>query len=131
MALAVVVLVRSCVRHCGAVRLEPALQLCSSPCTHKHAADRRILDFRPETCYNVGTVCTYISQIVENHLTTSPVPGMKRNADATGGLMLTDESRPSGGFIPAEILVLFNGTAGDHGTAGGTLNQPVLGFLVG
>ena len=35
-----------------------------------------------------------------------------------------------GGFIPAENLVQ-NGTAGDNGTAGGTLNQPVLGFLQG
>ena len=34
---------------------------------------------------------------------------------------LTDESRPMGGFILAETLVL-NGT---------TLNQPVLGFQVG
>ena len=41
--------------------------------------------------------------------------------------MLPDESLPSGGFIPAEILVQ-NGTAGDDGTAGGTLYQPVLGF---
>ena len=41
----------------------------------------------------------------------------------------TDESLPRGGFIPAETLVL-NGTAGDNGT-GGTLHQPVLGFLVG
>ena len=35
-----------------------------------------------------------------------------------------------GGVIPAETLVL-NGTAGDNDTAGGTSNQPVLGFLVG
>ena len=34
-----------------------------------------------------------------------------------------------GGFIHVETLVL-NGTAGDYGTAGGTLHQPVLGFLV-
>ena len=34
------------------------------------------------------------------------------------------------GFIPAETLVQ-NVTAGDNGTAGGTLNQSVLGFLVG
>ena len=33
--------------------------------------------------------------------------------------MFTDESRPRGGFIPAEILVL-NSTAGYHGTTGGT-----------
>ena len=45
-------------------------------------------------------------------------------------VMFTDESRPMGDFIPAETLVQ-NGTAGDHGTAGGTLTQPVLGFLVG
>ena len=32
----------------------------------------------------------------------------------------TDESRPMGGFIPAETLVLV-GTVGDNGTAGGTL----------
>ena len=37
---------------------------------------------------------------------------------------------PMGGFISAETLVL-NDTTGDNGTAGGTLNQPVLGFLVG
>ena len=39
---------------------------------------------------------------------------------------------PMGGFILAETLVLA-GTAGDrsNGTAGGTLNRPVLGFLVG
>ena len=36
----------------------------------------------------------------------------------------------SGGFIPAETLVQ-NGTAGDTGSAGVTLNQPVPGFLVG
>ena len=35
-----------------------------------------------------------------------------------------------GGFILAETLVLA-GTAVDNGTAGGALNQPVLGFLVG
>ena len=35
-----------------------------------------------------------------------------------------------GGFILAETLVQ-NGTAGDNGTAGGTSNQPVLGFVVG
>ena len=34
-----------------------------------------------------------------------------------------------GGFI-LETLVQ-TGTAGDNGTAGETLNQPVLGFLVG
>ena len=34
------------------------------------------------------------------------------------------------GFIPAETLVQ-NGTAGDNGTTGGALTQPVLGFLVG
>ena len=33
---------------------------------------------------------------------------------------LTDESRPRAGFIPAETLV-HHGTAGDNGTAGGTL----------
>ena len=42
----------------------------------------------------------------------------------------TDESRPSGGFTPAETLEL-NSTAGDYGTAGGTLSQPVLSLLVG
>ena len=45
-------------------------------------------------------------------------------------LILTDESWPIEGFIPAETLVQ-NGTAGDNATAGGTLNHPVLGFLVG
>ena len=44
--------------------------------------------------------------------------------------MFTDESQPMRGFIPAENLVL-NGTAGDNGTAGGTFNQSVLGFLQG
>ena len=34
------------------------------------------------------------------------------------------------GFLRAETRVL-NGTAGDNVTAGGTLNQKVLGFLVG
>ena len=43
--------------------------------------------------------------------------------------ILTEESRLRGGFIPAETLVQ-NGTAGDNGTAGGILNQLVLGFLV-
>ena len=33
-----------------------------------------------------------------------------------------------GGFIPEETLVLA-GTAGDNGTTGETLHQPVLGFL--
>ena len=42
----------------------------------------------------------------------------------------TDELRPRGGFILAETLV-HNGIAGGNGTAGGTLNQPVLGFLLG
>ena len=44
--------------------------------------------------------------------------------------LLPDESWPREGFIPAETLVQ-NGTAGDNGTAGGTLHLPVLGFLVG
>ena len=35
-----------------------------------------------------------------------------------------------GWFIPAETLVQ-NGTADDNVTAGGTLNQPVLGFWYG
>ena len=44
---------------------------------------------------------------------------------------VTDESRgPRGDFILAETLVQ-NGTAGNNGTAGGILNQPVLGLLVG
>ena len=41
----------------------------------------------------------------------------------------TDESRPRGDFIPAETLVQ-KGTAGEYGTTGGTLHQPVLGLLV-
>ena len=44
--------------------------------------------------------------------------------------VFTGESRPMRGFILAETLVLA-GTAGDNGTAGGTLHQPVLVFLVG
>ena len=43
---------------------------------------------------------------------------------------LSDESRPIVGFIPAETPV-HNGIAGDNGTAGVTLNQPALDFLVG
>ena len=43
---------------------------------------------------------------------------------------LLDELRPRGGFIPAETLALA-GNAGDNGTAGGTLHQPELDFLVG
>ena len=35
---------------------------------------------------------------------------------------LSDESRPRGDIIPAETLI-HNGTAGDNGTAGGTLHQ--------
>ena len=35
-----------------------------------------------------------------------------------------------GGFILAETQVLA-GTAGLNGSAGGTLHQPVLGFLLG
>ena len=54
----------------------------------------------------------------------SQIPEMSENNST-----FTDESRPRGCFIPAETLVL-NGTAGDNGTASGTLNQPVLGFLV-
>ena len=42
----------------------------------------------------------------------------------------TNRGGPRGGFIPAETL-LQNGTAGRNDTAGGTLNQPVLYFLVG
>ena len=42
----------------------------------------------------------------------------------------TGESRPSGGFIPAETLVLA-GATGDNGTAGGTLYQLVLDCLEG
>ena len=49
---------------------------------------------------------------------------------ACGQRILKDESRPMGGFIPTETLVLA-GTAGDNGTAGATLNQRVPGFLVG
>ena len=37
---------------------------------------------------------------------------------------------PREGFIPAETIVL-NTTAGDYGTACGTVDQPVLCFLVG
>ena len=44
--------------------------------------------------------------------------------------VFTDELRPIGGFILAETIVQ-NGATGDNGTAGETLNQPVLGFLVG
>ena len=44
--------------------------------------------------------------------------------------VLTDESRPRGGFIPAETQVQ-NDTAGDNGTAGGTLTQPVLARVSG
>ena len=40
-----------------------------------------------------------------------------------------DESRPRGGVILPVTLVQ-NGTAGGNNTAGGTLHQPVLGFLV-
>ena len=50
------------------------------------------------------------------------LPGLQ-----VSGTMWQDKSRPMGGFIPAECLVQ-NGTAGENGTAGGTLNQPVLGF---
>ena len=41
----------------------------------------------------------------------------------------TNRGGPRRNFIPPETLVL-NGTAGDHGTAGRTLTQPVPGFLV-
>ena len=51
------------------------------------------------------------------------------NGTGTAAL-LPDESRPRGGFIPAETLVP-NDTIGDNGTAGRSLNHPVLGFLVG
>ena len=44
--------------------------------------------------------------------------------------IMTDESQPMGGFILAQTLVQ-NGTSCDNGTTGGTLNQQVLGFLVG
>ena len=40
------------------------------------------------------------------------------------------ESRPTGVFIPVETLGQ-NGTAGDNGTADGSLQQAVLGFLGG
>ena len=46
------------------------------------------------------------------------------------GYILLDESRTTEGFIPAETLVL-NNTDGDNGTVGGTVDQPVLGLLVG
>ena len=54
------------------------------------------------------------------HLTANS----ERNAGVVDIAIFTDESRPMGGFIPAEILVQ-NGTTGDNGTAGGTLHQPV------
>ena len=42
--------------------------------------------------------------------------------------MLPDESRPRGGFIPAETLVQ-NGTAGDNGTGGGPLPPEIVSSL--
>ena len=52
-------------------------------------------------------------------------PGARVRQDC----IFTGESRPRGGFIPTETLVLA-GTAGDNGTASRTINQPVLAFLV-
>ena len=52
------------------------------------------------------------------------------SANPATGCTLTDESRPTGGFILAETLVM-TGTAGKDGTAGGTLYPSVLGYLVG
>ena len=61
-------------------------------------------------------------------------PGVRRAHHVHHGLRrgkhIPDESRPREGFIPAEILV-HNSTAGDNGTAGGTVDQPVLDYLVG
>ena len=66
-----------------------------------------------------------------NYLPLTPAPSLyahvlKRVWNCA--VMFTDESRPRACFIPAETLVQ-NGTAGDNDTTGGTLNQPVLGFL--
>ena len=60
-----------------------------------------------------------------NHSLSARCSGVKRNHGriAQGGPYAR-------GIIPAETLVQ-NGTAGDNDTAGGTLNQQVLGFLVG
>ena len=63
---------------------------------------------------------------VRGHLRVRDDCGLRHHQEGT----FTDESRPRGGFIPAETLVQ-NGTAGDTSTAGGTLSQPALGFLVG
>ena len=65
-----------------------------------------------------------------------PAPGMVSDTDAErqcadlgreihtrGDTPFTDESRPRGGFVPAETLVQ-NGTSGDNGWR--SLNQPVL-----
>ena len=49
------------------------------------------------------------------------LPGMGKRVNRRGS---------RGDCIPAETLVM-NGTAGDNGTACGTLNQSVLDFLVG
>ena len=51
---------------------------------------------------------------------------LKRQQQDTRDSMFTDGM----GFILAETLVQ-NGTTGDNGNAGGTLNQPVPGFLEG
>ena len=67
--------------------------------------------------------------------TRPPPPGGSAPAALGRGTLgphlctFTVESRPWGGFFAAETLFL-NGTVGDNGNAGGTLNQPVLGFLV-
>ena len=70
-----------------------------------------------------------VAQVEELPLSDlAPVPE-PQHAERRGVTTLMEESQPRGGFIPAETPVQ-NGTAGTNGTAGGTLNQPVLWFLV-
>ena len=55
---------------------------------------------------------------------------LTREHTYAGFCMLLSCARRRGGFILAETLVQ-NGTGGVNGTVGGTVYQPVLGFLVG
>ena len=61
-----------------------------------------------------------------------PIRPPKRTHTITKSIVLHFHGRIAAqrGFIPAKILV-HNDTAGDNGTFGVTLNQSVLGFLVG
>ena len=79
-----------------------------------------------------NATCTHVNSARGRNV---PIVSLRKSTQHTriGGHATDSRTNRGGarrGFILAETLVQ-NATAGDNGTAGGTLIQPVLGFLVG